>query len=53
MKAIAIIVFATGFYTIDDKYLDGRNTTAALDSFRATVRVINRCTDDLLRQLAR
>jgi hypothetical protein len=53
MKAIAFVALFTGFYTIDEKYLAGRNTAAALDSFRATVRVINRSSDDFLKHLTR
>jgi hypothetical protein len=51
MKAVAFIVLALGFYTIDAWYSDGRSTAAALETFRDTARVINRHTDDLLKLL--
>jgi hypothetical protein len=53
MKPIVLIVLFTGLCTIDEKYLGGRNTATALYSFRATVRVINRYTEELLKPLTR
>jgi hypothetical protein len=53
MKVIGLILLVAGLCAIDESYLDGRNTIAALDSFRATARVINRYVEDLLRPLRR
>jgi hypothetical protein len=53
MKLIGLVLVVAGLCAIDESYLDGRNTTAALDSFRATARVINHYVDDLLRPLRR
>jgi hypothetical protein len=51
MKVVALIVLAVGLYVIDETYAGGRNTTAALVSFKEKVRVINRRTDDLMKLL--
>jgi hypothetical protein len=48
MKPIGLILLVVGLYAIDESYFNGRNTTAILDSFRGTVRVINYYSDDLL-----
>jgi hypothetical protein len=53
MKAIGLILLMVGLCAIDESYLDGRNTTATLDSFQAAVRVINHHVDDLLKPLTR
>jgi hypothetical protein len=53
MKAIGLILLAAGLCAVDASYLDGRNTTAAFGSFRATVSVINHYSDVLLRPLRR
>jgi hypothetical protein len=51
MKVVGLILLVAGLWAIDESYLDGRNTTMTLDSFRASARVINRYVDDLLRPL--
>jgi hypothetical protein len=53
MKVVGLILLVAGLWAIDESYLDGRNTTMALDSFRASARVINRYVDDLLRPFRR
>jgi hypothetical protein len=53
MKAVGIILLVVGLWAIDESYLDGRNTTATLDSFRAAGRAINHRVDDLLKPLTR
>jgi hypothetical protein len=52
MKPIGFILLVAGLYVTDMSYLDGRNTAAVLDSFRAAAKVINHYADDLLRPLA-
>jgi hypothetical protein len=52
MKPIGFFLLVAGLYVMDARFLDGRNTAAVLDSFRAAAKVINRYADDLLRPLA-
>jgi hypothetical protein len=53
MKPIGFILLVAALYAIDASYLDGRNTAAVLDSFRAMAKVINLYADDLLKPLNR
>jgi hypothetical protein len=53
MKVVGLVLLVAALCAIDERYLDGRNTTAVVDTFRSTVSVINHYADDLLAPLKR